>query len=89
MTRLTCEVSAPPLPGDPPATVRSCGVRAVVAVREEHTLHYRGGLKTWRDVWPGYRCARHDVPAERVSGVVGDDENGWRVSRTVEREALR
>lgn len=87
MKRPTCEVAAASRPDDPPATVRTCGAPAVVAVREEHTLHYRGEVKTWRDVWPGYRCAAHDVPARHVKGVEGSDD--WTESRTVEREALR
>ena len=64
--RFACEVAAPSRPGDPPATVRTCGAPAAVLVREEHTLHYRGAVKTWRDAWPGAHCAAHDVPARRV-----------------------
>ena len=35
------------------------------------------------------RLARADRNGTSAYSVVGDDENGWRVSRTVEREALR
>lgn len=88
MRRPTCEVYAPPLPGDPPAMVRMCGAPAVVAVREEHEVHYRGKVGLRRDAWPVHRCARHDVPEERVTGEEWSDD-GWCVSRTVEREVLR
>lgn len=84
--RFACEVAAASRPNDPPATVRTCGAPAVVLVREEHTLHYRGAVKTWRDAWPGAHCAAHDVPARRVRGVEGSDD--WTESRTVERRVL-
>ena len=78
-----CSVGMEMIAGHP--VVARCQSVATLLVRREHSLHYRGQTRVWRDAVEGFYCDEHDPPDVVTSG----GEGQYRASRVVSRRRLR